>query len=111
MTIPDINKRRIWLGPGAGPGTAFEKRHFLRFVDYVPFSNQESPEKVRKNKSSDGDVLHKKGMGKPATTRDAGTLTRAANTEAKAIQVSLPGNELLCTLFMGRPEIRGRKSH
>ena len=59
-------------------------------------SSQESPqhqEKVRKNKSSDGDVVHKKVSGKPATTRDAGTLTRAASTDVKAIQVSLPGNQ------------------
>ena len=59
-------------------------------------SSQESPqhqEKVRKNKFSDGDVVHKKVSGKPAITRDAGTLTRAASTDVKAIQVSLPGNE------------------
>jgi len=58
--------------------------------------SQESPqhqEKVRKNKFSDGDVVHKKVSGKPAITRDAGTLTRAASTDVKAIQVSLPGPE------------------
>ena len=50
---------------------------------------------MRKNKPpSDGDVLHKKWTGKPVSTRDAGTLTRVASTEVKAvaIQVSLPGN-------------------
>ena len=81
----------------------------VTYADNFPSSSHEVPpnqEKVRKNKSSsDGEVLHKKGLGKSAATRDAGTVTRATSTDVKAIQVSLPGNGSIHGLQnkLGRP--------